>query len=205
MYLASTGSSLDAFDAGPDIGQMTQPPRSGVKASIREGRWWGCDCDVFGPRGVELERSLDLLESLRDHSAICLLITVPDHPGDGVATFEQFDDDLMALIGFGFPLAYVLQDGCETLPIPEGASAVFLGGTDPWREQWAATLLTRAKRAGLHRHVGRVNGARRSRALGPLNAQSVDGTYFQFAEATKKSVRRVNGWMQGAVPLLTLE
>ncbi|GGR15826.1 hypothetical protein [Deinococcus ruber] len=204
MYLASTGSSLDALDAGPDIGQMTQP-RSGVKANIREGRWWGCDCDAFGPRGVELERFLDLLESLRDHSATCLFITVPDHPGDGMATFEQFDDDLMALIGFGFPLAYVLQDGCETLPIPEGASAVFLGGTDPWREQWAATLLTRAKRAGLHRHVGRVNSARRSRALGPLNAQSVDGTYLRFAGATKQTLRKLNGWMQGAVPLLTLE
>ncbi|WP_229776075.1 hypothetical protein [Deinococcus ruber] len=204
MYLASTGSSLAALGAGPDIGLMTQP-RSGVKHGIREGRWWACDCDVFGPRGVELERYLALLESLREHWSTCLFITVPDIPGDGVATFEQFDDHLMALIGFGFPLAYVLQDGCETLPIPEGARAVFLGGTDPWREQWAATLLTRAKRAGLYRHVGRVNSARRSRALGPLNAQSVDGTYLRFAGATKQTLRKLNGWMQGAVPLLTLE
>lgn len=203
-YLVSTASDIDAFQAHPKIGVITQP-RTGLGRGIRSGRPWGCDCDVFGPHGVELGRYLDLLDRLEPYTATSLFVTLPDVPGDGAATLDSWEEHLYIFVGRGFPLAYVLQDGCETWPFPEGCSAVFLGGTDPWREVHAAPLLARAARQGLYVHVGRVNSARRCRALAPLGADSVDGTWLAWrSEGLEKSLGTIGHWLDGAQPLLKL-
>ncbi|GAA5534094.1 hypothetical protein [Deinococcus aluminii] len=202
LYLASTASDLRHAD--PRIGVMTGPACGGL-GSIRHGHPWASDCGVYSSTGKEqycphsFVQHLDRLEAYAD---TCLFVVVPDHPGDGPATLQRFLDHAPFLVGRGFPLAYVMQDGAEHLPFPEGMSVAFLGGTDPWRARHGAAMIRRAKAEGFPVHVGRVNSARRVRALAALGVDSVDGTYIGF-RGVERGLAEIAGWLaQDRLPVL---
>lgn len=82
----------------------------------------------------------------------------------------------------GFPVALVLQDGQQDVPIPwDEIDAVFVGGTDQFKlGRVAARLCQEAKARGKWVHVGRVNSLKRLRYSVSIGADSVDGTYLIF-------------------------
>lgn len=199
LYLASTGSDLNACGAHDRIGLMTSPLARGYSA-LSSGRPWASDCDALANnrRGARhsYESYEDHLERLLPHAGTCLFVVVPDVPGDAQSTLASYHAHAAVMGEWPFPLAYVMQDGAECLPLPDVAVA-FLGGTDPWRRQWGASMLRRAREAGCATHVGRVNSAARMRALALTDCDSADGTYVAF-RGVERGVREIGGWLEGA-------
>lgn len=88
-----------------------------------------------------------------------------------------------------------LQDGAEQEDFPP-CDVAFLGGSDPWRRQWGAALLQRAREEGLRTHVGQVNSAQRVQALRLTACDSVDGTYVGF-RGVERGVQEIGQWLGG--------
>lgn len=99
-------------------------------------------------------------------------VAVPDRVADRRATLEQWDHYAPRVAAYGWPLAFVVQDGMTPRDIPGGADVVFVGGSTEWKwrtvEMWCET--------GRRVHVGRVNSLRRVWLCHDLGAESVDGT-----------------------------
>lgn len=172
-YLVTTSSSL--IGAHPQIGVIVGPRVGGI-LPVKEGRWWAADNDAFHGKFDEqgFENHLARLTPYKDR---CLFVTCPDVRLDAGATLALYGVWAPLIRDAGFPVAYVAQDGSQDLPLP-AADVLFIGGSDPWRGQWAAEMTARAKRAGMRVHVGRVNSARRLHAVMAFGADSCDGTYI---------------------------
>jgi hypothetical protein len=112
----------------------------------------------------------------------CLLAVAPDVVGDAAATAERSRPMLSEIRALGYAVAYVLQDGQESVPVPWGEiDAVFIGGSDAFNlGPVAAQLVAEAKRRGLWVHMGRVNSRRRMIYAASIGCDSVDGTYLVF-------------------------
>ena len=76
----------------------------------------------------------------------------------------------------GLPVAFVLQDGQEDLPLPE-ADCYFVGGTTKFKlSQTAHDLVREGKTRGALIHMGRVNSLRRLQTAQDMGCDSVDGS-----------------------------
>lgn len=120
-----------------------------------------------------------------------LWVVCPDVIADArgtLALFGQWEGELRSA---GLPLAFVLQDGQESLPLPE-AAAYFVGGSTRWKlSEHVGALAAEARRRGAGLHVGRVNSLRRLRFAHDLLADSVDGSgYSRFAAVARARRRR---------------
>lgn len=128
-------------------------------------------------------------------------VAVPDVVADRPGTLARWGEWAPRLRGeYGWPLAFVVQDGMAAADVPADADVVFVGGTTEWKwrtmERWAADF----PRA----HVGKVNhywGLWRCHDAG---VESCDGTgwvrgdqrqlrrlYQYFAEASGERPRDV--------------
>ena len=97
----------------------------------------------------------------------------------------------------GFRAAYVIQNGCRS--IPASAGAVFIGGDDTFKLGLdAARLVRRAKAAGLWVHMGRVNTLRRLRYAALIGCDSVDGT--TLAWGPDRNLPSLLRWIHPAQP-----
>lgn len=175
LYLA-TASTADvrlAMQAGL-LGQMVTPLSGNrLEANVP----WALDNGCFSDRWSEgrwrrsLERHAD--------DPRCLFAVVPDVVANASATDELWERWAPVVHQHGFQAAYVLQNGCET--IPANADAVFTGGDTTWKLGGEAQgLIREAKRRGLWCHMGRVNTLRRLRLAAQDGYDSVDGTYLKY-------------------------
>src|SRR5690606_33191137 len=97
----------------------------------------------------------------------------------------------------GFKAAYVIQDGCQT--IPASAGAVFVGGSTGWKlGPEARRLVAEGKRRRLWVHMGRVNSLRRLRYAADIGCDSVDGTYLAFGP--DRNLPRLLSWLHPSQP-----
>jgi hypothetical protein len=108
-----------------------------------------------------------------------LWVACPDVVGDAVGTlamFDRWEPELRSVV----PVAFVLQDGQEQLPVPwERMDAAFIGGSTRWKlSQHAADLGAEAKDRGLWLHMGRVNSLKRMRTALEFGCDSIDGGQF---------------------------
>ncbi|GGR17144.1 hypothetical protein [Deinococcus ruber] len=194
-YFVSTGSDLEAYDAHPEIGIMTGPRCWGI-VNVQAGRVWASDCDALSKHGYDEAAYFRHLERMAKFASTCAFVVVPDVPGSGEETLTVYLQDAPTIALFGFPLAYVLQDGAENFDLPP-CDVAFLGGTDAWRLKWGATLLQRAREEGLGTHVGRVNSDVRMSALRFTAADSVDGTYLSFL-GVERGLKTIGRWLDSA-------
>jgi len=154
-----------------------------------ETREWAADCEAYTGR-FKWERFSPWLDSMEPYRELCLFVTVPDVVADATATLEMWDR-YADLMGDGWwPLAYVAQDGCESLEMPE-AAALFVGGTTEWKLSAASRdVIGEAIARGMWVHIGRVNTVRRIRYAWTVGADSVDGTCLCFgADANGPKLR----------------
>lgn len=191
LYLAATGSDIEAR-AGEHVGIMTSP-NSGSRQSIELGRWWGSDCDVLAG-GFDEDNYFNHIEKMMPCADKCLFCVIPDVPGHAEHTRILWEHSVRQYGELSLPLAYVMQDGSHLEDLPEEADVFFLGGTDEWRERYGAVMLERGAALGKRTHVGRVNSARRVKALAMLHCDSVDGTYLAFC-GVDHGLKDVGGWM----------
>jgi hypothetical protein len=177
----------------PNLGRLITPrhyPR--LEETALCGFRWAADNDALA--GFDEGRYLRMLEAIasgdraqsRPHSG-CLFVAVPDDAQMGPdgplvsaeGTLELFDHwEPLIVAQYRLPLALVLQDGQERLPVPwRRIAAVFVGGSTRWKlGPHAAALVAEARRRGKYIHMGRVNSARRAAYAASIGCDSIDGT-----------------------------
>lgn len=172
MLDTSADLSMCAGELGCEVEQLLtpltrfRPQRPDDRYAIDNGAFAGFEAGSF--------RSLLLREAPRRH--LCRWVAVPDVVGSAVRTLEAWDQWAGKLSAW--PLAFVAQDGQESLPIPwRSMAAVFIGGTTEWKMSRHAEQIIRC--AQIHEkwtHVGRVNTPGRFEHFERLGVDSIDGT-----------------------------
>jgi len=142
---------------------------------VRDGKAWAADNGAYS--GFDAGVFVAMLERLREEPG-CLFVVAPDVVGDSTATDALFGTWEPIVHGLGFPVAYVLQDGCSSVPW-SSCDAVFVGGTTEWKLSRAvAGHVGHAQARGKWAHMGRVNSKRRVRHALDIGIDSIDGTLF---------------------------
>jgi hypothetical protein len=196
----------------PNLGRLVTPrDHARLYDTAQCGLPWAADNDALN--GFNEQEYLEMLEVIAcadpaQRLALqgCLFVAIPDDATMGPdgpivsaeGTLELFETWQPALAAaYDFPLALVLQDGQEGLPVPwRRISAIFVGGTTSWKiGPHAAELVAEARRRGKYVHMGRVNSARRAAYAGSIGCNSFDGT-----GASKFRNRRLPEYLSWARP-----
>jgi hypothetical protein len=145
-------------------------PRAWLPYAIDNGKFsvWSA-----GKQWIESE-FFALLDRCRLSQFKPMWITVPDEVANVHATESLFYLYETRLREYGWPLAYVVQDGATESRVPKSADIVFVGGTTKWKWQNAKRFCESFSRV----HVGRVNWVDKLEYCESIGAESCDGTGF---------------------------
>ena len=159
-------------------------PSAMTKTKLREWMPYALDNDAFTAweNGSEWEEKayFTFLDWVATQKIKPLWAAVPDVVTDKDGTLHNWKKYAPRLKNYGWPLAFVAQDGMNPSDVPDEAALVFIGGSYEWK--WRSV----AKFTGLFPrvHVGRVNTLYRLRRCDELGVESVDGTgWFRRPEA----------------------
>ena len=161
---------IAAEELGCQVGQLLTPltryTDRGLVYGIDNGAFSGFDARAF--RSLLARQSGD-----RDR---CRFVCAPDVVGSARRTLEMFDIWYPQLAGW--PVALVVQDGQENLPIRwDLISAVFIGGSTEFKiSPDAKAIVDAAKIAEKWTHMGRVNTPDRFDLALSWGIDSIDGT-----------------------------
>jgi hypothetical protein len=177
MLLVSGATKTVARLAGdPHLGVLLTP-RAGnrVDVALELGLPYACDNAAFS--GFDETKFLRMLGRVAGRPG-CLWATAPDTVANAAATLDQFKRWEPLIRSHGLPVAFVLQDGQERLPVPwDHLDAVFIGGSTDWKlGPHARQLVAEAKVRGKLSHCGRVNSRARIRYAAGIGCDSVDGS-----------------------------
>lgn len=159
----------------PDrLGHLLTPKnRNGMGALLSTGLRWAADNGCY--HGLDKRRFLRMLGRIQGQPRL-LWCVCPDKVADARATLRLWSIWHDEIEGRGLPVAYVLQDGQENLPLPR-ADCYFIGGSTAFKlSATAADLASEAKRRGAWLHMGRVNSHRRMVVAHALGCDSIDGS-----------------------------
>lgn len=190
----STPKVRDAMSAG--LIDCIVTPREGKQPP--PGARWCADNGRFGQGfpGVAgwaawLRRMVDA--NGRDR---CAFAVVPDEVADAGSTLLDFARLSDVVRQLGIPVAFVAQDGQESLPVPwDELDVLFIGGSTDWKlSGHARTLVAEAKRRGKQVHMGRVNSHRRLAYARHIGCDSADGTFI--ARGPDVNLPRALAWLR---------
>jgi hypothetical protein len=112
---------------------------------------------------------------------------VPDVVADREGTLAEWDRWAALLSGYGWPLAFAVQDGMDEADVPDAADVVFVGGSTEWKRR---TFRGWCKNFG-RVHVGRINTERWLWECHLAGAESCDGTgWFRGDKAQLAGLER---------------
>ena len=177
---------------------------AGVAQGVIAGFPWMLDNGAFSDGWTEAAW-LAALERWQPYTATCIAAVCPDVVGDAAATLERFVKYEPVLREYGYPVAFVTQDGLRMEDVPWGEfDVLFVGGTDKHKLQDSYSFIWEAKRRGLWVHVGRVNGYQR--IIDFWMADSCDGTMLKYEPSTQRVRVLLNGVAaaqakKGTIPL----
>lgn len=159
------------------VGLMIQPGNN-YHEQVHLWPYWAADNGCFADRW-EAEKWEAWLYGL--DTTGCLFAVAPDVLADHDATMRRSPPYLKVIRAFGFPAAFVMQDGATSEALPWGLfDVLFIGGTTQFKfSPEVAHAVLEAKRRGMWTHVGRVNSHRRYAYCAWLGADSADGTYLK--------------------------
>lgn len=123
-------------------------------------------------------------------------VHVTSHPAE---TLERFRTWAPWVRDLGMPTALVIQPGMRPSDIPwDLVDAIFIGGSDDWKEDpnGAGRAVRMAKGLGKHVHVGRVNTQRRIAIMADWGVDSIDGT--KLTNGVEKNLPQLVDWMAAA-------
>lgn len=199
MTAQSVGSirnlvSRSPFGVARNVGISDYRAHYGVLTSPRNGKSlsdaqflgvpWAADNDAYAfwsrkqaYNPAPLLRALPRWTPFKD---TCLFVVAPDILTNAKATLEVFWYWQPIIKAYGFPVAFVVQDGIEAYPPPwEYLDALFIGGTNKTKySRHVAELVKEAKGRGKYVHVGRINSVHAIRYCQLIGADSFDGTNF---------------------------
>jgi len=176
IVMLDTPQPLDdcAAEIGARVEQFFSPQT--YRRPQQPEQHFAIDNGAFGKFDAAL--FLRLVERERPRRDLCRFVAVPDVVGDARRTLEVFSVWRRKPELAGWPLALVVQNGQENLPIPwSHLDAIFLGGDDNFKLGSAAMgCLKAAKALGKWVHAGRVNTPGRYELFKDAGADSIDGT-----------------------------
>jgi len=158
-------------------------------------RWWNPEHQYALDNGAfkKFEEKLffDVLEKTkRCHPP--LFIVCPDVVGCHDRTFALWYYYYPKLKRYGYPIAFVAQDGCEPELVPDAADWIFVGGSPE----------TAWKSINIHKyigdrpvHVGRVNSIGFVEYCESIGVASIDGT--GWFRARDKKFYDLMEWFEG--------
>ena len=223
---ATRGAEAVAFERG--IGLMVQPKNAASYADlVTRYPFWAADNGAFtkDPAGFSEERFLAMLKlvKLQDHAEGCVFVVAPDCLrvlasgvviGDAAGTIRQFPAWALTIRAAGFRVAFVAQDGLESLldDVPWALlDVLFIGGSDEWKlSDEARCCAVEAKSHGKLVHMGRVNSFKRIKRACEMLCDSADGTFLLFGP-DQNLPRMLKWWtrakhgLQAHLPMLLLE
>ena len=189
----STASVRDAMTTGRLSAIMT--PKQGN--ALPDGVEWCADNGCFGKGWPGEAAWIAWLESYTpEQRARCRFAVAPDAVGDAEATLKRSLPWLPRVHALGYPVAYVAQDGSETISPPwDALDVLFIGGSTEWKlGHHARALVREARRRDKRVHMGRVNSERRYRYALAIGCDSADGTYLTFGPET--NLPNVLSWLR---------
>lgn len=174
------------------FGYIQNLHNGGVGQGIIAGYPWMLDNGAFSDKWTEAAW-IAALERWQPYAATCIAVVCPDVVGDAAATLARFDVYEPVIRRYGYPVAFVTQDGLTLAAVPwERFEVLFVGGSTEHKLYGAWEFITEAKRRGKWVHVGRVNSAKRISTF--WMADSVDGTSL----AIEPSIRNQNRFLNAA-------
>jgi len=204
LYLSPVWHSLPEAKR-PRFGYIQNLYNGGVAEGIRAGYPWLLDNGAFSDKWNE-STWLAALDKWKDYAGTCIAAVVPDVVGDAAATMARFDKYAPVIRAYGYPVAFVTQDGLRMEDVPwDSFDVLFVGGTDEHKFSDAYQFILEAKRRGVWVHVGRVNSAIRL-AEHFWMADSADGTTLSI-EPSIRNFQRILGGVaaanakKGTIPL----
>lgn len=201
IALLDTSEDLEVCAAelgdGVGVGQLLTPL---TRFAYRGGRY-AIDNGAFA--GLEVAGFSRLLDRQKPHRDQCIFVASPDVVGSARRTLEVFEHWYPKL--HGWPIALVIQDGIEDLPIPwRLIQAVFIGGSTAFKlSAAAAQVIAAAKALDKWVHVGRVNTPERFDKFLALGADSIDGSGISQYTHMRRELR--NGGPMFRLPELPAE
>lgn len=137
---------------------------------------WAADNSAFSC--FSRDKFLRMLDSMAWLSP--LWVVAPDVVGDAQRTIDLFGVWREEIVGRGFPIAFVAQDGLTMEMLSElwaQIDCLFIGGSTEFKLSCASVEFIReAQNKGKLVHVGRVNSLERIRWAHVAGADSVDGS-----------------------------
>ncbi len=180
----------------PHVGILVVPS-AGNKPAIVDGRIWAMDNEAF--TGFDAPKFLRMLRRFTGKSG-CRFVTAPDMVAQAAETMDLFRDWEPAIHAWGWPVAFVGQDGLDLADVPwQSCEAVFLGGSTDWKlGRTARDLAAYGRARGKWVHMGRVNSQARLRYAIRIGCDSVDGSSFSrwskaYIPGIADTVRRFEG------------
>jgi len=175
IALLDNGQDLEtcAGEIGTEVGQLLTPL---TRYRLRDPeKPWAIDNGAFSK--FDRNAFLALLKRESKDKRNCKFVCAPDVVASAARTLEVYELWKFALQGW--PVAFVVQDGQENLPIPwKTIEAIFVGGTTSWKESAHVERIIRTAKDhfGKWVHVGRVNTPDRYEHFERLGADSCDGS-----------------------------
>ena len=152
---------------GLEKAPKAQPDWVGGRYALDNGRFRLLNGEEWSERDF-----LSMVDLAAERGLSPRFLTVPDLPGSHERTLDEWESWAPRLSAYGWPLAFVAQDGCDPGDVPHSADVVFLGGTTEWKWRSLEPFCASFQRV----HVGRVNAYRRLIRCDRLGVESVDGT-----------------------------
>ncbi len=189
IVMLDTSEKLEVAGAelGCEVEQLLTPLTS--RRRQQPERHFAIDNGAFAK--FDPEGFLSLLSRHEMGRDLCRWVAVPDVVGSAIRTLEVFERWKTRIPHW--PLAFVCQDGQESLPIPwDEITAIFIGGSTGFKlGHHAAACVKAGKALGKWVHVGRVNTPARFEYFEAMGADSIDGTGLaRYSHMRKKIANR---------------
>lgn len=203
MVYLSGAVRKEVLDQRFDLGVLLTP-NMGNRPCLK-GTIWAADNGLFAGQGKPArpfgEPQFESFKALVARAGAdidgCLFAVVPDAPYDAKGTLARWAEwapRFRAELPRSVPLAFVAQDGMSVDDIPWGElDALFIGGSDGFKETEVEAIVREARRLGKWIHMGRVNSRRRMDIAWAFDCDSADGTYIAFGPSV--NLPKVHGWL----------
>jgi hypothetical protein len=156
---------------------LLRTPHSGhrVEKAIALGMPWAMDNGCF--KRYEPKAIISMMRRFQGLQG-CKFMVVPDVVGNHEETLILFRAWLGTIQRYGYPVAFVVQNGATVESIPWGSiQAIFIGGDTAFKySEVVRAIVKEAKRRGIWVHMGRVNTLERIRYALSIGCDSIDGT-----------------------------
>lgn len=177
------------------VGMLMGPSRM-----VKPRHWmpFACDNDRFIAWRDKSEWSepewIKMLHKIKSSGHRPLWVAVPDVVMDAAGTLNHWGIYYPIVKRFGFPAAFVVQDGHTPGDVPKDACLVFVGGSTEFKYRTLPMWCSNFPRV----HVGRVNEIWRLERLVELGVESCDGSgWFRDTDEGRR-IRGLEAFLDGS-------